>query len=311
MKKLIITVMVAVLCAGAVFAQPKGSISSGASTGKVDAVLGKSVTGIVTSGGSSVTLGLPFSELKKEEKTVYTNEVVNIYGTSFTAPSEPGMASKYLAHVPGLKKYDLSLMLTVLPCNSTVQDADGNEYEEIAVSGSCWTKQNLRTTTYVGGGEVARDTLYTGADENVYGRLYTWYSAVNLPEDGSETVPPLVDGTVRGICPENWHIPTADEMDALATNTADDLNSDQHWIGPYAPFANALGFTAEPAGKYHNALSRFEGLTTETGFWNSEPPTISTVTTTTLMCLAYYCNVPFTTTVSLSDCYSVRCVKNK
>jgi len=29
------------------------------------------------------------------------------------------------------------------------------------------------------------------------------------------------------------------------------------------------------------------------------------------MCIAYYCDVPFTKTVYLSDGYSVRCVKKK
>jgi uncharacterized protein (TIGR02145 family) len=317
MKKLIITVIVAVLCTGALSAQPKGSISSGASTGIIDAVLGKSIKGVITSGGSSVTLGLPFSELKKEELTVYGGEEVTVHGITFIAPQPaPGAtetATKYFAKVPGLKYYDLSLKLTLLPCNLTVQDADGNTYDEVPVAGYCWTKQNLRTTKYVGGEEVANDTLYTGADESVYGRLYTWYSAVGLPEDGTGDITTKQDskGRVQGICPANWHIPTADEMTALQTKTANQLNSELHWVGPYAPFANTLKFTAEPAGKYNNALSRFEGLTTETGFWSAVPPASSSITTTTLMCIAYYCDVPFTKTVYLSDGYSVRCVKNK
>ena len=316
MKKLIITVIVAVLCTGAVSAQPKGGISSGASTGKIDAVLGSPITGIISSGGSSVTLGLPFSELKKEELTVYGGEEVTVHGLTFIAPQPaPGAtetATKYFAKVPGLKYYDLSLKLTLLPCNLTVQDADGNTYDEVPVAGYCWTKQNLRTTKYMSGSEVANDTLYTGADENVYGRLYTWYSAVGLPEDGTGDISTVTSGGyVQGICPDNWHIPTADEMAALQTKTDNQLNSELHWVGPYAPFANTLKFTAEPAGKYNNALSRFEGLTTETGFWSAVAPASSSITTTTLMCIAYYCDVPFTKTVYLSDGYSVRCVKKK
>ena len=131
-------------------------------------------------------------------------------------------------------------------------------------------------------------------------------------EDGTGDISTVTSGGyVQGICPTDWHIPTADEMAALQTKTADQLNSTEHWVGPYAPFHNTLKFTAEPAGHYNNALSRFEGLTTETGFWSAVAPASSSITTTTLMCIAYYCDVPFTKTVTLSDGYSVRCVKKK
>jgi uncharacterized protein (TIGR02145 family) len=311
----------AVLCTGTVFAQPKGGISSGASSSKkIDAVLGKPITGIITSGGSSVTLGLPFSELKKESITAYTGEQVTVHGITFIVPDTPegeeGTATMYFAKVPGLKYYDLSLKIKILPCNSTVADADGNTYNEVPVAGYCWTKQNLRTTKYMNGNTVENAMKYTGmsdADMNsTYGRLYTWYSAVGLPEDGTGDIASVTSGGyVQGICPADWHVPTDEEMTALQAKTANELNSELHWVGPYAPFANTLKFTAEPAGKYNNALNRFEGLTTETGFWSAVPPASSTITTTTLMCIAYYCDVPFTKTVYLSDGYSVRCVKKK
>ena len=47
------------------------------------------------------------------------------------------------------------------------------------------------------------------ANLEAFGRLYTWYSAVKLPEGSTDA---LAEGYVQGICPDGWHIPTHEEM---------------------------------------------------------------------------------------------------
>lgn len=305
--------MIAMLCFGAASAQSIGGFSSGgASEGGIDAVLGMDLSSVVASDPYAVTVGLPFSQLVEEELTAYTGEQVNVHGITFNVPFISSDTSFYFPNVADLQYFDLRLNINPLPCSGTVADADGNTYHMVAVAGSCWTRENLKTTHYTNNAEVVNAMIFPNADVDTYGRLYTWFSAVNLPEDGSN-ITPWADGNgnVQGICPANWHIPTASEMEALGTKKADELNATHNWVGPQAPYHNLLLFTAEPAGKYNNALQRFEDLYLETGWWSNTPPASNTITTTTMMCIGYHCDIPFTKTVSLSDGYSVRCVKNK
>ena len=107
-------------------------------------------------------------------------------------------------------------------CGSTFSDVDGNIYQTVYVAGYCWMKSNLKVTHYAGDASaisramVYRSPLHPNEIENdsIFGRLYTWYSAVNVPENS--TMPPAMDeeGYVRGACPAGWHIPTAEEMAA-------------------------------------------------------------------------------------------------
>ncbi len=77
----------------------------------------------------------------------------------------------------------------------TVTDADGNTYETVRIGCECWTKSNLRATKYSDGTAVPFATGYTSldypdTDANIegFGRLYSWYSAVNVPEGDYATV---------------------------------------------------------------------------------------------------------------------------
>ena len=143
-------------------------------------------------------------------------------------------------------------------------------------------------------------------NEDTYGRLYTWYSAVNIPE-GSFIVPPVdAEGFVRGICPAGWHIPATPEIQVLETYTTDELHSPDHWI--IGAGYNTTGFTLLPAGHYNSALSRFEGLGTDSRFWKIIGTTTSEPTA---FCTSYYCSSYVTVTpIYGADAFSVRCVKN-
>jgi uncharacterized protein (TIGR02145 family) len=202
---------------------------------------------------------------------------------------------------------------TPFVCGGTVPDYDGYNYQTVSVAGYCWMKENLRSTHYAGGLDIPSATVYhygnlddQAANLATYGRLYTWYSAVNVPENS--TLAPSVDaeGYVRGACPAGWHIPTVEEMDALRALSADDLRSLNLWLNGENN-TNSTGFTALPAGQYTSATSRYEYLLGRTGFWSVDGSALMSSTLNTTM-IMNYCDVPLTSPMMKADALSVRCV---
>ena len=149
-------------------------------------------------------------------------------------------------------------------------------------------------------------SMYPSVDLEKYGLLYTWQTALNnvLPTGGD---------TVQGICPPNWYIPNSEEINSLFTNDLPSLGSTEGWVNSTLN-TNSTGFSAYPAGKYNSALSRFEGMGSETSWWTTMNPspasaiTASEVVTATAFCAQYYCDVILTKTYRTPDALSVRCV---
>ena len=149
---------------------------------------------------------------------------------------------------------DSVVTLHVYACPLTVKDADSNEYATVVLDNYCWTQSNLRTTHYFGDAHeaVPMALVYTNnyldaeAMENTFGRLYTWHSAVKIPEESDEQ--PALDesGFVRGICPAGWHIPAVPETEAMMTHTGDELRTPTYWL--VGAGINTSGFTLLPAG---------------------------------------------------------------
>ena len=163
---------------------------------------------------------------------------------------------------------------------SKVKDYDGNEYNTVLIGSQCWMKENLRTTHFADGTEIAIDGVSTApslfyphndeAEVETYGYLYNW-SAVMNGASSSEASP----SGVQGVCPAGWHVPSDAEWNKLeSTVTAADMTvfnargdhagklaggSDGTWYtsavagaaGNYSdPSHNASGFSALPAGSY-------------------------------------------------------------
>lgn len=101
--------------------------------------------------------------------------------------------------------------------NDIVTDIDGNIYNTVTIGKQVWTVENLSTTRYQNG-DLIQTTIPSNLDikyetnpkyqwvydDDVrkvkqYGRLYTWYVAVDP----------------RGICPVGWHVPSDEEWTIL------------------------------------------------------------------------------------------------
>ena len=196
-------------------------------------------------------------------------------------------------------------------CGDTVRDGNGNAYATVQIGALCWTTSNMRAVSYADGTPIAKAMIYnseryndTVANLANFGRLYTWFSAVNVPE--GDDVKPAKDtaGFVRGVCPEGWHIPTVAEMQDLRSVPEEDLHSTDFWVLPNAN-TNSTGFSEVPGGKFSAELDRFEGLYTNSYMWTDSATSSEWV----VACNSrYFCDKASEESIRKHDALSVRCV---
>ena len=170
---------------------------------------------------------------------------------------------------------------------NTINDIDVNIYETVQIGDQLWMAENLKVTHYQNSDEIPyiyNDPQYgayinysNNADNvGVYGRLYNWF-AVN---------------DERGLCPDNWHVPSDDEFKSLemylgmseteangeglrGTDEGGKLKEEgnEHWNSPNTGATNETGFTALPGGnrRYETYTNQeiFSGLNRYGFFWSS------------------------------------------
>ena len=195
-----------------------------------------------------------------------------------------------------------------VPCPGipTITDVDSNTYNTVQIGNQCWMRENLRTTKYADGTDILQgpdnSTSTTiaywyypnGSSDNkpTYGLIYNW-KAVMRNSASSNSNP----SGVQGICPTGWHLPSDAEWTQLTdfvssqsiyccgTSTAyiaKALASTTGWqqdvgsgctIGNDLNKNNATGFSALPAGFYHDDYMIFRAhaylwsSTSDGGLW--------------------------------------------
>ena len=181
-------------------------------------------------------------------------------------------------------------------------DYEGHNYNTVRVGCYCWTKENLQSTKYADGADIANPMAYVSAEypdaaANVarYGYLYSWEDAVRAPIN-----PDAV--TVQGVCPDGWRVPTEEEFSVLANYPSFALMSTTDWLNGEG--TNVTGFTALPAGKYTDV--RFENLLGETHFWTA---TAVSATAARYCSLMHGCSELLHFDGSTANGKSVRCLK--
>jgi len=141
---------------------------------------------------------------------------------------------------------------------SGLVDIDGNVYSTVVIGTQTWMAENLKVTKYRNGDNITHittnsdwnsdtDGAYGYYDDNTtlrdtYGMLYNWYAVDN--------------SSSRYICPEGWHVPTADEYDVLSTYLGGNSvaggkmkeTGTDHWQSESSGTSNSSGFTARGAG---------------------------------------------------------------
>lgn len=182
--------------------------------------------------------------------------------------------------------YDQVVVVQYPPCGTTdfAEDYEGNRYPVVNVGRNCWLAENLRSTKYFGGSDIPSaegyysvENLDRDANARKYGRLYTWYSALNVPEGDNAAAPAIVNGPtgdyVQGACPKGWAVPTQEEFAQLmaAASDASNLKSSDPstWLPGKEGVSPGIGFDAPGAGFYNIDTKRYENLLAEAYFWTS------------------------------------------
>jgi len=209
---------------------------------------------------------------------------------------------------------------------------DGFTYHTVRVGCECWLQENLRSTSYADGtpsrrglaqldparGPVSMVYDDDPSNEESFGRLYTWYSAVRVPEGDDSAVPadsvaPMGERYVKGVCPDGWALPTSAQFDDLWLNGygvdgVKDLDS-RYWLPGHAGTMPNCYFNARGAGFYDPDVDRYCNLLGETYFWTGEPST--TVTKGKCSAITHTCPEIISQEQPKGRGQSVRCVEKK
>ncbi len=144
----------------------------------------------------------------------------------------------------------------------TVTDIDGNVYNTVLIGDQCWLKENLKTTKYRNGTNIAYPGNNNSAWENntsgayawydndiiakdLFGALYNWYAVINTNE----------------LCPTGWHVPSKSELEQLIDYSGGILNAggklkstrtlptpQPAWLAPNSGAVDQFNFSALPGG---------------------------------------------------------------
>ena len=185
-------------------------------------------------------------------------------------------------------------------------ERDGQTYKTVKIGDQVWLAENLNFKT-------ENSWCYDDNPEHceIYGRLYTWYAAVDT-----------------NTCPAGWHLPTNDEWKTLEmelgmsqseADTIDRRGTDEggklkeesvctsHWKSPNKGATNSSGFTALPGGIRDYSDGAFYDLGTDADFWTATESDASNAWNRNL----YYDYAEVDRYYfSKSDGFSVRCVKD-
>jgi uncharacterized protein (TIGR02145 family) len=145
-------------------------------------------------------------------------------------------------------------------CGASFTDTrDGKVYTSKLIGGKCWMAKSL---AYNAAGSIAG----TGAlHPDTVGRYYLWTTILqgSPPMDGAT-------GTIKGVCPNGWHLPTKTELDALSTAVTNDGNAlkRQDQGTGLGQGTNTSGFSMILAGKYNGLTSTFDPYGTSSYIWS-------------------------------------------
>ncbi|MCR5549961.1 MAG: fibrobacter succinogenes major paralogous domain-containing protein [Bacteroidales bacterium] len=226
----------------------------------------------------------------------------------------------------GTIDYNQVVSVEYPPCGTTdyAEDYEGNHYPVISVGRNCWLAENLRSTKYSDGSDIASAEGYYSvenpdkdANAQKFGRLYTWYSAMNVPEGDNNATPAVVNGPtgdyIQGACPQGWAVPTQEEYAELMAAAGDASNlkssASDTWLPGKEGVAPGISFDAPGAGFYNVDAKRYENLLAETYFWSAS--TGASVQQGVCNVITHSCPQIITENKMKGQGFSLRCVKKE
>ncbi len=148
---------------------------------------------------------------------------------------------------------------------------DGHVYRYVQIGTQTWMAENL---AYLATGSWCYEDKSENCDK--YGRLYSWYQAMDLPQLADENAAQTVSSPHQGICPEGWYIPSDAEWKELADHVGvaeagTKLKSRTGWAlngdGTSGNGSDSFGFGVLPAG-YRYDMGTFGDQGYESDFWS-------------------------------------------
>ncbi len=155
----------------------------------------------------------------------------------------------------------LLLSIVTISCNKTIEtktftdSRDSKEYTYLKIGTQEWMMENFAFKADTG------CMAYDNDEANVatYGYLYTYETASN-------------------ICPDGWHMPSADECNVLIEYLGGQFKAFYKMVVPSAEYwgnntddkiTNSSGFSAIPAGNYMQNVKMFMYINEFTSWWTS------------------------------------------
>lgn len=170
------------------------------------------------------------------------------------------------------------------PSAPVVKDHEGNAYRTVQIGSQCWMAENMRCTTSPTGKHWLREPHFTAAQpqyspyyaiplDTRYGVLYSWAAAIDRSDQVKSGK--SFTNTVRGICPEGWHLPNNEEWGKLFTtlggsNIAGELMKapTRQWQPHLIIQRSMIGFDATPVGGYTENGWQYSGM--QAFFWSAD-----------------------------------------
>jgi uncharacterized protein (TIGR02145 family) len=157
-------------------------------------------------------------------------------------------------------------------------DHDGNYYKVVTIGTQTWMAENLNVGSQLQDLNLPKDNgiIEKLCNANtlcdIYGGLYDWNEAMQYknPDNG-------IVGTIQGICPDGWHIPTLTEWRTLSDYIGGDAIAGEklrekgfaHWVPPNLDATDDFGFSALPGGWYDVNTAASTALGNSATWWTS------------------------------------------
>jgi uncharacterized protein (TIGR02145 family) len=207
----------------------------------------------VTDEGASppTTLGVYYSKTNSVPSDSDLEYMVNGLGLESIGTGLNGLTpgTKYYFRAVAINaqgtSYSSVVELTTLALPN-MTDGSGNTYPSVLINGRVWTAANLVSTKFMNGDEIPTTVnnvsgetspVYYWEFNNIasnadtYGRMYTYYAATDT----------------RKLCQSGWHVPTFTDINSLAVNGAELMQTGTTTWGSGVG-TNTTGFNAVGAG---------------------------------------------------------------